>query len=207
RAKMPAKAMQSELTPRQRDILGKLVEEHVATGQPVGSKHLVERSRLLVSSSTVRYELAELEGLGFLTHPHTSAGRIPTERGYRLYVDELLERLEPRPARFQLDLSALRSEVESALQATTEALADLTSLLALVSAPPLETTTVRHVEVLLLQPQVVVVFVITSTGDGSKRLVTFDEPVDRGLAEWAAEYLHERGAGVGRGAPRLPGGF
>ena len=69
--------MQMQLTPRQRDILGKLVEEYVATGQPVGSKHLVERSRLQVSSSTVRYELAELEELGFLTHPHTSAGVSP----------------------------------------------------------------------------------------------------------------------------------
>jgi len=195
--------MQTELTPRQREILGRLVEAYVVTGQPVGSKHLVERSGLSVSSSTVRYELAELEGLGFLTHPHTSAGRTPTERGYRLYVDELLARLEPRPARFQLDLSALRSEVESALQATTEALADLTSLLALVSAPPLETTTVRHVEVLLLQPQVVVVVVITSTGDVSKRLVTFDEPVDQGLAKWAAEYLNERVAGLGLGTHLL----
>src|ERR687885_2961549 len=97
---MPAKAMQTDLTPRQREILGRVVEEYVATGQPVGSKHLVERSQLSVSSSTVRYELAELEGMGFLTHPHTSAGRIPTDRGYRLYVDALLERLEPRPARF-----------------------------------------------------------------------------------------------------------
>src|SRR5256714_8018644 len=195
--------MQTELTPRQRDILGKLVEEYVASAQPVGSKHLVERSRLLVSSSTVRYELAELEGLGFLTHPHTSAGRIPTERGYRLYVDELLERLEPRPARFQLDLSALRSEVESALQATTEALADLTSLVALVSAPPLQTTTVRHVEVLLLQPQVVVVVVITSTGGVTKRVVTFEQPVDSGLAKWAAEYLNECVAGLQLGTHML----
>ena len=200
---MPAKAMQAELTPRQRAILQKVVEEYVATGQPVGSKHLVERSRLSVSSSTVRHELAELEGLGLLTHPHTSAGRIPTERGYRSYVDVLLERLEPRPARFELDLSEVRSEVESALQATTEMLADVTSLLALVSAPPLETTTVRHVEVLLLQPQVVVVVVITSTGDISKRVVTFDEPVDPGLASWAAEYLNERVAGLRLGTHLL----
>jgi heat-inducible transcriptional repressor len=200
---MPAKEMQTELTPRQREILGRVVEEYVASGQPIGSKHLVQSSDLSVSSSTVRYELAELEGLGFLTHPHTSAGRIPTERGYRLYVDELLERLEPRPARFQLDLSAVRSEVESALQATTEALAELTSLLALVSAPPLQTTTVRHVEVLLLQPQVVVVVVITSTGDVSKRVVTFDEPVDQGLASWAAEYLNERVSGLGLGTHLL----
>src|SRR5205085_10421338 len=123
RAKMPAKPMQVNLTPRQRGILHRVVEEFVATGQPVGSKHLVERSSLSVSPSTVRYELAELETLGLLTHPHTSAGRVPTERGYRFYVDTLLERLEPRPGPFELDLSLVRSEVEAALQATTEMLA------------------------------------------------------------------------------------
>jgi heat-inducible transcriptional repressor len=200
---MPAKMLQARLTPRQRDILQRVVEEYVATGQPVGSKNLVERSQLSVSASTVRSELAELEVRGFLTHPHTSAGRIPTEGGYRAYVDALLERLEPRPARFELDLSAVRSEVEAALQATTEMLADVTSLLALVSAPPLETTTVRHAEVLLLQPRVVVVVVITSTGGVSKRVVTFDEPVDPGLASWAAEYLDERVAGLRLGTHLL----
>jgi heat-inducible transcriptional repressor len=200
---MPAKTMQTELTSRQREILQRVVEEYVETGQPVGSKHLVERSQLSVSASTVRSELAELEGLGLLTHPHTSAGRIPTEGGYRSYVDVLLERLEPRPARFQLDLTGVRSEVEAALQSTTEMLAEVTSLLALVSAPPLETTTVRHAEVLLLQPQVVVVVVITSTGHVSKRVVTFDEPVDAGLANWAAEYLNERVAGLQLGTHLL----
>jgi heat-inducible transcriptional repressor len=69
-----------------------VVEEYVATGQPVGSKHLVERTGMQVSSATVRNELAELERLGLLTHPHTSAGRVPTDRGYRYYVDRLLER-------------------------------------------------------------------------------------------------------------------
>src|SRR5919199_6757416 len=192
-----------ELTPRQREILRRVVEEYVATGQPVGSKSLVERAGLDVSSSTVRHELAELERSGLLTHPHTSAGRIPTEHGYRLYVDALLDRLEPRPAGFELDLSAVRSEVEAALQATTEMLSRVTSLLALVSAPPLEATTVRRVEVLLLQPQVVVVVVITSAGDVSKRVLTFEEPLDSGLVLWAAEYLNERVAGLQLGTHLL----
>src|ERR687883_591484 len=94
-----------ELTPRQREILRRVVEEYVSTGQPVGSKTLVERAGLDVSSSTVRNELADLEALGLLTHPHTSAGRVPTESGYRFYASELLERLDPRPAPFPLDLS------------------------------------------------------------------------------------------------------
>ena len=117
-----------------------------------------------VSSATVRNELAELERLGLLTHPHTSAGRIPTDRGYRYYVDRLLERPEGRPASFPLDLTEARSEVESALQATTEMLSQVTRLIALVSAPPLQTATVRHVEVLMLQPQIVMVVVINSIG-------------------------------------------
>ena len=102
-----------------------------------------------VSPSTVRNELAELEALGLLTHPHTSAGRVPTERGYRFYADDAARAAraapEPVPAR---PLAATRSEVDAALQATTEMLSQVTRLLALVSAPPLETTTVRHVEVL-----------------------------------------------------------
>ena len=193
-----------QLTDRQRGILRRVVEEYVATGQPVGSRHLVERSGLEVSPSTVRSELAELEARGLLTHPHTSAGRVPTERGYRLYAEGVLAELDPRPATpFPLDLSAVRSEVEDALQRTTEMLSEVTRLLALVSAPPLETTIVRHVEVLLLQPQVVMVVVITSTGGVSKRLFTFDEPVDAGLASWAGEYLNEQVAGLQLGTHLL----
>ena len=198
--------MTPELSDRQRDILRHLVEEYIATGQPVGSKHLVERAGLSVSPSTVRSELAELERLGLLTHPHTSAGRVPTEEGYRLFAQGLLDRLEPRPLSFELDLAA-GSEVESALQATTEALAQVTRLLALVSAPPLEAATVRHVEVLALQPQVVVTVVITSTGGVTKRMFALGEPVDPGLVAWAAEYLNERTSGRALGSHTLRQAF
>jgi heat-inducible transcriptional repressor len=189
-------------TERQREILRLVVEEYVATGQPVGSSHLVESSGMQVSPSTVRAELAELETMGLLTHPHTSAGRLPTDRGYRIYVDRLLERLEPRPRPLALELQA-RSEVEAALQATTEALAQVSRLLALVSAPPLESATVRHVEVLLLQPQVVIVVVITSTGGVTKRAAAFSEPIDPGLLNWASQYLSERIVGLGLGSNLL----
>src|SRR5207249_10888078 len=142
-------AAEIELTTRQRALLRGVVEEYVATGQPVGSRTLVQRARLNVSPSTVRSELAELEAFGLLTHPHTSAGRVPTDRGYRYYADRLLERPASRPATFPLDLTEARSEVESALQSTTEMLSQVTRLIALVSAPPFEAATVRHVEVLL----------------------------------------------------------
>jgi heat-inducible transcriptional repressor len=192
-----------ELTARQRVILLRVVEEHVATGQPVGSKALVARSNVGVSSSTVRAELAELEERGLLTHPHTSAGRVPTERGYRVYADELLDRLEPRAGEFPLDLDEGPGELELALQATSERLSELTNLLALVSAPPLEATTVRHVELLVLQPRLVMVVLITATGTVLKRTFSFREDVDAGLAGWAREYLNERVAGLRLGTHLL----
>jgi heat-inducible transcriptional repressor len=192
-----------ELTQRQEEVLRRVVADYVATGQPVGSKSLVERAGLPFSASTMRNVLAELEGLGLLTHPHTSAGRVPTERGYRYYADRLLERMEPRPAAFPLDLTAMRSEVESALQATTEMLSQVTRLLALVSAPPLQQATVRHVELLLLQPQVAMLVVITSAGGVTKRIFTFAQPVDPGLANWASEYLNEQLTGLQLGTRAL----
>ncbi len=196
-------ALNVDLSERQREILRRIVEEFVESRQAVGSKRLVERTGMTVSPSTVRSELAELERLGLLTHRHTSAGRVPTEAGYRFYADSLLEQLEPRPSPFPLELAAARSEVEAALEATTERLSQVTRLLALVSAPPLQTATVRHVEVLLLQRQVVMVVVITSTGGVSKRVFALSEPIDTGLALWAGEYLNERLAGLELGSALL----
>jgi heat-inducible transcriptional repressor len=183
------------LSDRQRDLLCHVVEAYVATGQPVGSKALVEKAELGFSPSTVRYELAELERLGLLSHPHTSAGRVPTEAGYRLYVDELLARPQPRPGALGIGLPAAHAEVEEALQATTEMLSQVSRLLALVSAPALRAATLKHVEVLLLQREVLMVVVITSTGRVTDLRYTFPEPVDPGLVTWSAQYLNERLAG------------
>jgi heat-inducible transcriptional repressor len=190
-----------QLSPRKKEILRHVVEEYVATGQPVGSKVLVERSGLRVSSSTVRGELAELEMLGLLTHPHTSAGRLPTDSGYRLYAEELVGSLEGRPEALislqpGVDLRAMQDELEDALRATTDMLSRATRLLALVSAPSLGTATIRHVEVLALQPTSVMVVAITSTGGVTKRVFRLDTPVDPGLVSWAGEYLNERLTGI-----------
>src|SRR5947207_5002442 len=99
-----------QLSERQQAVLRRVVEEFVTTKQPVGSKMLVERSDLRVSPSTVRAELAELEALGLLTHPHTSAGRVPTETGYRYYADDVLGHLEPQPAAFPPDPTTTSTE-------------------------------------------------------------------------------------------------
>jgi heat-inducible transcriptional repressor len=190
------------LTPRQELILRKVVEDYLEGGQPVGSKSLATDAELAWGPSTIRNELAMLEEHGLLAHPHTSAGRVPTDAGYRWYVDQLPARagaLVERPLALQL----VRREVDEAMRVTTETLSQVTNLLAIVSAPPIETATIRHVEVLLLQPQVLMVVVITSTGGVTKRMLAFDQPVDPGLADWGGSYLNERLVGLGLGARML----
>src|SRR5690348_6219058 len=180
------------LSPRQELILRKVVDGHRAGGQPVGSKSLAEDPEVTWGASTVRNELASLEEMGLLAHPHTSAGRVPTEAGYRYFVDRLLTDEDMVPARPRLSLSLVRRELDEAMRVTTETLSQVTNLLAIVTAPPIETSTIRHVEVLVLQPQVLMVVVITSTGGVTKRLFTFSKAVDAGLADWSASYLNER---------------
>jgi heat-inducible transcriptional repressor len=186
------------LTPRQELLLGKVIDGFNATGQPVGSKALAADPDVSYGPSTIRNELAVLEEQGLLAHPHTSAGRVPTDAGYRYFVDRLLP--ARRAAGAGLQLSLVRREVDEAMRVTTETLSQVTNLLAIVSAPPIATTTIRHVEVLPLQPQVLMVVVITSTGGVSKRVFTFDRAIDAGLADWAASYLNEQLTGMGVGA-------
>jgi heat-inducible transcriptional repressor len=188
------------LTQRQELVLRRAIEEYLDGGAPVGSKMLASGTEW--GSSTIRNELAQLEEHGLLAHPHTSAGRVPTEAGYRYFVDRLLV-AGGEIAAPQLSLSLVRREVDEAMQMTTETLSQVTDLLAIVTAPPIETSTIRHVEVLLLQPQVLMVVVITSTGGVTKRLFTFSTAVDPGLADWAASYLNERLVGLGLGARML----
>jgi heat-inducible transcriptional repressor len=186
------------LTERQELVLRRLVEEYLDGGTPVGSKAL--SATFEWGPSTIRHELANLEEQGLLAHPHTSAGRVPTEAGYRYFVDRLLPAEPPGPP---LPLTLVRREVDEAMRVTTAALSQVTDLLAIVTAPPIETSTIRHIEVLALQPQVLMVVVITSTGGVTKRLFTFPRSVDTGLADWAASYMNERLVGLGLGARML----
>jgi heat-inducible transcriptional repressor len=189
------------LTPRQELILRKVVDVYLRSGDPVGSKALASDPELEYGPSTVRSELATLEELGLLAHPHTSAGRVPTDAGHRYYVDRLLP--VERSSAPAIELHLMRREVDEAMRVTTETLSQVTNLLAIVSAPPVDTATIRHIEVLTLQPQVLMVVIITSTGGVTKRIFTFERPVDPGLTSWAGEYLNERLSGMGLGARML----
>ena len=190
------------LSARQELILRLVVDAYLTSARPVPSKEVAEYPEVEWGPSTVRAELAALEAAGYLSHPHTSAGRVPTDSGYRLYVDSLLAAgAPPQPAQVGLQLSQLRREVDEAMRETTTALARVTDLVAMATAPsPSLAATIHRVEVLQLAPNRVVVIAIASTGDVARRVFEFDRTLDRGLVEWASEYLNESLTGLGVGA-------
>jgi heat-inducible transcriptional repressor len=192
-----------QLSERQILLLREVVLAHHSTGRPVGSKLLVDRGVIDASASTVRAELGRLEELGLLEHPHTSAGRVPTDTGYRLYVDRLMRPDDDlRRTRSQLlpvaPTTAVQ-RVEEELQRVTQELAEATELLAIVTAPERAGAVVRHVEVLQLSATRLVVVCITETGDVTRNVINNDTALDPGLVAWVGEYLNERLAGVALG--------
>jgi heat-inducible transcriptional repressor len=154
-------------------VLRAIVEDYVATQEPVGSKTLVERHNLPVSPATVRNDMAALEEEGFIAQPHTSAGRIPTDKGYRLFVDRLakvqpLSAAEKRAITTFLDGAV---DLDDVVQRSVRTLAQLTRQVAVVQYPSLTRSTVRHVELVSLAPNRLLVVLITSSGRVEQRVV------------------------------------
>jgi heat-inducible transcriptional repressor len=194
------------LSPRQELILQSVVDAYLVSARPVPSKEVAERPEVEAGPSTVRAELALLEAEGYLTHPHTSAGRVPTDSGYRRYVDLLMASGAPAEAGVELEISRLRREVDEAMRETTAALAQVTDLVAMATAPaPSVAATIHRVEVLRLTPAKVVVIAIASTSDVARRVFEFDRAVDPGLVAWASSYLNESLAGLGVGSRLIAG--
>src|SRR4051794_27296119 len=161
-------------------VLRAIVEDYVATHEPVGSKTLVERHQLGVSPATVRNDMAALEEEGLITQPHTSAGRIPTDKGYRLFVDRLTTIKPMTPAEKRAIASILDGAVDldDVVQRSVRLLAQLTHQVALVQYPTLSRSTVRHVEIVALTPERLLVVLILSSGRVEQRLVELASPID-----------------------------
>lgn len=181
-----------ELTERQKQILRLTTEQYIRTGVPVSSKAVANSAHFKVSPSTVRNEFAVLEELGYLTHPHTSAGRVPTDRGYREIARAIVAAPSARESSLvPVERSELATEVDEAMKQVSEAMARTTNLLALVLAPRMSGARIRHIELLLLQPSIVLVVFIVSTGRVIKEMLEYGAPVDVGTVEWARSYLNE----------------
>jgi heat-inducible transcriptional repressor len=182
--------MSSAMASRQLEILKAIVDEYVATEEPVGSKTIASRAGLGISPATIRNEMAVLEDAGLITQPHTSAGRIPTNKGYRVFVDQLdqikpLSNAERKAIENFLDGA---SDLDDVISRTVRLLAQVTKQVAVVQYPSLIKAKVRHIELVLLNPNRVMIVLITDTGRVEQRMVEL--PFD--INESALSDLHHK---------------
>lgn len=181
-------------------VLRAIVEDYVHTHEPVGSKALVERHNLEVSPATIRNDMAHLEEEGLIAAPHTSAGRIPTDQGYRLFVDKITE-VRPLSAAERRAVNILAEAVndyDAMMEQTVRLLAMLTNQVAVIQHPQHSSATIRHIDVVQMSPQKALTIVILSSGRVEQRMVTLADPLDEEslhqLGQKLAERLYRRSA-------------
>ena len=162
---------------RKLEVLRAIVTDYVSTQEPVGSKALVERHRLDVSPATIRNDMAALEEEGYLIQPHTSAGRVPTDKGYRLFVDRLamVKPLSTAERQAISTFLAGAADIDEIVHRTVRLLAQLTRQVAIVQYPMVRSTTLRHVELVSLNADRVLVILIDSTGRIDQRSLVLPE--------------------------------
>ncbi len=188
-----------ELTGRQEMILGLVVHEFVRTAVPVGSRTLVEKYGLNVSPATVRNEMARLEELGYLTHPHTSAGRMPTDLGYRYFVERLLQETElPLAERRTIahQFQQIRQEVEEWMPLAASVLARTTRSAALVTAPRAARARYRHLQLISTQGRLVLLVLVLQGGLVKQQMLTLPEPLPQPVLSEVADRLNQLCAGL-----------
>jgi heat-inducible transcriptional repressor len=180
---------------RKATILKEVVYRYITTGNPVGSTTICESLNLGISPATIRNELSKLEEMGYLCHPHTSAGRVPTTMGYRYYVDSLYGRARLRKEEKEAVValfSAKTNEMERTLQEATDLLSRLTRSLAMVITPPLRRSTLKHLDLVSMSDRLMLLVIITNTGRVEKKLVEMEGEVEEGLLQRVQNFLNRR---------------
>jgi heat-inducible transcriptional repressor len=188
-----------KLNERSRTIFRQIVESYLATGDPVGSRNLARHLPMTLSPASIRNVMSDLEEAGYLVQPHTSAGRVPTDKAYRYYVDSLMGRAEvgrPDAHRLQRQVSGTRSEIDDLMEATSAQLSELSHYAAVILAPPLQHTRLERVDLIPVEGDQAIVVLATETGWGMSRILSFDEPVPRSEAREVARLLTEQYAGL-----------
>src|SRR6187455_1030899 len=165
---------------RRFEVLRAIVADYVATKEPIGSKTLVDRHNLGVSSATIRNDMAVLEAEGYIAQPHTSSGRIPTDKGYRQFVDRIAEvkPLSTAERRAILDFLETGVDLDDVLRRGVRLLAQLTRQVAIVQYPTLSASSVRHLEIVSLTPARLLLVVITDSGRVDQRIVELGDAID-----------------------------
>jgi heat-inducible transcriptional repressor len=185
------------LDDRKLEVLRAIVEDYVETQEPVGSKALVDRHKLGVSPATVRNDMAVLEEEGYIRQPHTSAGRVPTDAGYRLFVDRLtrIKPLSPAERRAIERFMVGAVDLDDVVHRTVRLLAQLTRQVAVVQYPSLSRSAVRHLELVPISTTRVMFVMITDTGRVEQRLVEMPAPVNDGDVFELRRHVNEKLAG------------
>lgn len=189
--------MSTELTDRQRRILARLVSDYIEQGEPVSSAWLAEHSGLGLSSATVRHILARLEELGLVRQPHTSAGRVPTDAGYRLYVDSLLQARRRLKAPGDLESRLRRAgTVGDLLENVSQELARASHQIAFALAPASPTVRLRHIDFVTLDTHRVLVIVVATGNQVTHKVIETREPYDVADLQRAAQYINAEFTGL-----------
>jgi len=191
--------MAAKLTDRGQKILEAIIEEYIATAQPVGSKALTQNQGIKLSPASVRNVMAELEELGYLVSPHTSAGRIPTEKGYRFYVDTILRVSEmDRSQKDQIELHYRQQglQMTDMLREASRTLSSISHYTGLVMIPRLKATIFRHIEFVKLSPRLILAVFVTQSGLVQNKLVEVDEDLSPRELEKITNYLNQTMTGL-----------
>lgn len=195
------------LSDRKKLILKAIVEAHIQGGEPVGSKYLTENRLLSCSSATIRNEMAELESMGYLEQPHTSAGRIPSRMGYRLYVDTLLEDYAMTAkdiAQINQLMKIKMAELDAVLDRASKVATELTNYTGFAIKPRAHAVTVMKYEVAMIDPHSFILIIVTSSGAVKTRNVIVETPVDEHTLSKLTEALNDLATGMNASEITLP---
>ncbi len=187
-----------DLSPRHRAILKALVEEFVSDNKPVGSKTLSEKYEIGLSPATIRASLAELEEMGFVVARHTSGGRVPTERGYRVYVDSLVTLFEltlREKQRIQEEYLRMQFRLDQVLVATSKVLASLSQSASVVLGPEGSLDTLKHIELIHVNGGEVLMILVMRSGTVLNRNIFFDFHISQEALYQISRYLNENAMG------------
>jgi heat-inducible transcriptional repressor len=187
------------LDPRTRQLLRALIGRYIRDGQPVGSQTLARHAGLDVSPATIRNILADLEEIGLLAAPHTSAGRVPTARGLRVFVDSLIEWRPPAERQIQLIHEGLAAQgsTQEVLRDASSRLSEISHFVGLVTVPRRDRFAFRHIDFVRLDERRVLAILVFTDGEVQNRAVEVPRPLSTGELEWIANYLNQNYAGLG----------
>ncbi|MBE6534877.1 MAG: heat-inducible transcription repressor HrcA, partial [Ruminococcaceae bacterium] len=198
---------QNELSERKKLILKAVVEAHIDGGEPVGSKYIVQSNLLSCSSATIRNEMAELEELGYLVQPHTSAGRVPSEAGYRFYVDSLVEQYAKTThevAQINQLLRIKMDEIDQILDMASKLASSMTNYTGIAIKPKMSTVTMTKFEIVSIDLNNFAIVMITSGGVVKTKKVKIAQPVSDASLKKLADILNLRICGLGADMITLP---